>query len=61
MEVVNRNNLVIDDIDYFIFSQLSDVYNTETLKILGVPLEKKKYHFVVKNTDIPEIHVLSYV
>ena len=48
MEVVTRNNLVIDDIDYFVFSQLSDVYNTETLKILGVPLEKKKYHFVGK-------------
>lgn len=48
MEVVNRNNLVIDDIDYFVFSQLSDIYNTETLKILGVPLEKNKYHFVGK-------------
>lgn len=47
MEVIKRNNLTIDDIDYFIFSQLSDVYNTDTLKILGVPIEKK-YHFVGK-------------
>ncbi len=48
MEVIKRNNLIIDDIDYFVFSQLSDVYNTETLKILGVPLDGQKYHFVGK-------------
>lgn len=48
MEVVGRNHLIIDDIDYFIFSQLSDAYNTETLKILGVSLEETKYHFVGK-------------
>lgn len=48
MEVVKRNQLTIDDIDYFIFSQLSDAYNTETLKILGISLEQAKYHFVGK-------------
>lgn len=48
MEVVKRNHLTINDIDYFIFSQLSDAYNTETLKILGVSLEETKYHFVGK-------------
>lgn len=57
MKVVKRNSLVIDDIDYFIFSQLSDVYNIETLKILGVPIEKNIILWV-KNTDIPEIHAL---
>lgn len=45
-EVIQRNNLTIDDIDYFVFSQLSDAYNTETLRLLGVPLEAEKYHFV---------------
>lgn len=61
MEVVNRNNLVIDDIDYFIFSQLSDVYNAKTLKILGVPFEKRNIILWVKNMDIPVTHVLSCV
>lgn len=43
-EVLERNRLIPDDIDYYIFSQLSDAYNMETLKLLDVPEEK--YHFV---------------
>lgn len=42
--LLERNLLTPEDIDYFIFSQLSDAYNMETLKLLHVPEEK--YHFV---------------
>ncbi len=35
-----------EDIDYFVFSQLSDDYNMKTLEILGVG--EDKYHFVGK-------------
>lgn len=48
MKVLTRYHLSVDDIDYFIFSQLSDAYNAETLKILGVSLEENKYHFIGK-------------
>lgn len=44
--VLSRNSLNVDDVDYYIFSQLSDDYNMNTLKILGVGEEK--YHFVGK-------------
>lgn len=44
--VLKRNSLEANDIDYYIFSQLSDVYNLETLKLLGVPEEK--YYFLGK-------------
>ena len=46
LEILDRNGLNIDDINYFIFSQLSDVYNTETLKLLGISPDSNKYHFV---------------
>lgn len=42
--VLGRHSLVPEDVDYFIFSQLSDDYNMKTLKVLGIPEEK--YHFV---------------
>lgn len=42
--VLEKNHLTTGDIDYYIFSQLSDAYNMETLKLLDVP--EKKYHFV---------------
>ena len=44
--VLSRNSLNVGDVDYYIFSQLSDDYNMNTLKILGVGEEK--YHFVGK-------------
>lgn len=42
--ILERNSLTTDDIDYFIFSQLSDADNMKTLKLLGA--EEKKYHYV---------------
>ena len=45
-KVVGRNGFDIMNIDYFVFSQLSDVYNVETLKILGISPDENKYHFV---------------
>lgn len=42
--ILEKNDLTKDDIDYYIFSQLSDAYNTEALKILGEP--KEKYNFL---------------
>lgn len=47
-KVLERNSLKVEDIDYYIFSQLSDVYNTETLKLLGISPDDNKYHFVGK-------------
>lgn len=44
--VLERNSLQVKDIDYFIFSQLSDDYNMKTLEILGAG--EDKYHFVGK-------------
>ena len=44
--VLERNSLQVEDIDYFIFSQLSDDYNMKTLEILGAG--EDKYHFVGK-------------
>lgn len=45
-EVLRRNAITAEDIDYFVFSQLSDAYNMKTLDILGV--FDDKYHFVGK-------------
>lgn len=45
-EVLQRNSVQIADIDYYIFSQLSDAYNTEILKLLGISPDDGKYHFV---------------
>lgn len=45
-ELLKRNQLEVEDIDYFIFSQLSDVFNMKTLELLGIPEEK--YYFVGK-------------
>ena len=42
--VLDRNGLTADEIDYYIFSQLSDADNMETLKLLQV--EGNKYHSV---------------
>lgn len=47
-EVLERNGLKADEIDYYIFSQLSDVYNTKTLDLLGISPDDKKYFFVGK-------------
>lgn len=43
-EVLHNNSLNVDDIDFFIFSQLSDEFNMRTLELLNIPEEK--YHFV---------------
>lgn len=45
-KVITRNSFGVDDIDYYIFSQLSDSYNTETLKLLEILPDCNKYHFV---------------
>lgn len=42
--VLKRNHLKAEDIDYYIFSQLSDVLNMKTLELLNVP--ENKYFFV---------------
>lgn len=47
-ELLHRNSLKADDIDYYIFSQLSDVYNMETLRLLGLSEDDNKYFFVGK-------------
>lgn len=41
--VLKRNNLDVDDIDFYIFSQLSDAFNLKTLEMLGV--SEDKYYF----------------
>lgn len=46
--ILDKNNLTTEDIDYFIFSQLSDKFNVETLNLLGISLEDNKYYFVGK-------------
>lgn len=46
--VLDRNQLNVDVVDYFVFSQLSDAYNVETLRLLGVNPDDDKYHFVGK-------------
>lgn len=43
-DLTARNNLVPDDIDYYIFSQLSDHDNMQTLEKLGI--EENKYFFL---------------
>lgn len=45
-KILDRNSLKPEDIDYYIFSQLSDEFNIETLKLLGVTEEK--YYFLGK-------------
>lgn len=47
-QILNTNSLTANDIYYYIFSQLSDVYNMETLKLLGISEEDNKYYFVGK-------------
>ncbi len=47
-QILDKNSLTAIDIDYYIFSQLSDVYNMETLRLLGVSEADNKYYFVGK-------------
>ncbi|MBR1691421.1 MAG: hypothetical protein IJ711_01455 [Lachnospiraceae bacterium] len=47
-KVLERNHLEPDDIDYYVFSQLNDACNMETLRLLGIDGEGGKYHFVGK-------------
>lgn len=47
-QILQKNFLTAKDIDYYIFSQLSDVYNLETLRLLGISEEDNKYYFVGK-------------
>lgn len=47
-QILEKNSLNAKDIDYYIFSQLSDVYNMETLKLLGISEDDNKYYFVGK-------------
>lgn len=39
-KVLRRNDIDIQGVDYFVFSQLSDAYNLKTLELLGVSEEK---------------------
>lgn len=48
-KVLNRNAMEVDEIDYFVFSQLNDTCNKETLKLLGVNAEDGKYDFIGKD------------
>ncbi len=43
-DILKKNSLDVSDVDYFVFSQLSDAYNTKTLELLGVTDDR--YHFV---------------
>ena len=45
-KLLDRHSLQPNDIDYYIFSQLSDVFNMETLQLLGIP--EDKYFFLGK-------------
>ena len=47
-QILDKNSLTAKDIDYYIFSQLSDEYNMETLRLLGLSEEDNKYYFVGK-------------
>lgn len=47
-QILERNSLTAPDIDYYIFSQLSDAYNMETLRLLGISEDEHKYYFVGK-------------
>lgn len=47
-EILGKNSLSPKDIDYYIFSQLSDEFNMETLKLLGISPDDRKYFFVGK-------------
>lgn len=46
--VLKRHSMEPNDVDYYVFSQLSDVYNIRTLDLLGVSVEDNKYHFLGK-------------
>ena len=48
LKILDRNSLTADEIDYYIFSQLSDAFNMETLRLLGIKEEDSKYYFVGK-------------
>lgn len=48
MQILKRNSLTAKEIDYYIFSQLSDEFNMETLKLLGISPDDNKYYFVGK-------------
>ena len=56
-QILEKNSLNAKDIDYYIFSQLSDVYNMETLKF-----QKTITSIILleKNMAIPVIPVLSF-
>ena len=43
-DVLGRNKLKVEDIDYLIFSQLSAAFNMKTLELLNIPEEK--YAFI---------------
>ena len=45
-KVLDKNSLTADDIDCYVFSQLSDAYNAESLRILGVDPNSDRYYFV---------------
>lgn len=47
-QILDRNNLTSQDIDYYIFSQLSDEFNVKTLELLGISEDDHKYYFVGK-------------
>lgn len=42
-DVLRRNMLKVGDIDYFIFSQLSDAFNMKMLELLNIPEEKYSF------------------
>lgn len=46
--LLKRNNLSAKDIDYYVFSQLSDAANVGTIHNLGLSADEGKYHFLGK-------------
>ena len=48
LKVLNEHSLKPKDVDYYIFSQLSDVYNLKTLDLLDISVDEGKYYFVGK-------------
>lgn len=47
-QILEKNNLAAKEIDYYIFSQLSDDFNMKTLELLGISETDNKYYFVGK-------------
>ena len=47
-QILEKNNLTAKEIDYYIFSQLSDDFNLKTLELLGISETDNKYYFVGK-------------